>query len=102
MTTNVLLVGKLGIVVDDAKSQIQLPDIQLFAGTNLAEVRSAFQKAGIHHVIMGAGLDIDLRLEIVRTIFQNSESTTVHMKDVASGPQGFLPFVRAVLKGLRT
>jgi hypothetical protein len=31
MTTNVLLAGKLGIVVDDAKSQIQLPDIQLFA-----------------------------------------------------------------------
>jgi hypothetical protein len=100
MTTSVLLVGKLGIVVDDVKSQIQLPDIQLSAATNLAEVRSAFQKAEIQHVIIGAGLDIDLRLEIVRTIFQLSESTTVHMKDVASGPQGFLPFVHAVLKGL--
>jgi hypothetical protein len=49
---------------------------------------------------MGAGLDIDVRLEIIRTIFTMSDSTTVHMKDVASGPEGFLPFVRALLSGL--
>jgi hypothetical protein len=48
----------------------------------------------------GAGLDLDIRLEIVREIFQTSETTTVHLKDVASGPGGFLPFVRSVLAGL--
>jgi hypothetical protein len=100
MTINVLLLGKKAIVVEDATRQLQLPDVQLFAGTNLDEVRLAFEQAEIRHVIMGAGLDIDVRLEIVRTIFQLSETTTVHMKDFASGPEGFLPFVRAVLTGL--
>jgi hypothetical protein len=100
MTINALLLGKTTIVVEEAKSQLQLPDIQLFAATNLDEVRLAFAQATIDHVIMGAGLDIDVRLEIIRTIFTMSDSTTVHMKDVASGPEGFLPFVRALLSGL--
>jgi len=49
---------------------------------------------------MGAGIDLETRLQIVREIFQLSETTTVHMKDRLSGPDGFLPFVRAVLRGL--
>ena len=102
MTISVLLLGKKAIVVEDAKSQLHLPDLRLFAATNLDEVRLAFEQAEIDHVIMGAGLDIDLRLKMIRTIFQISETTTVHMKDVASGPEGFLPFVRAVLTGLHT
>jgi len=102
MTINTLLLGKMAIVVEEAKSQLPLPDVRLFAATTLDEVRLAFEQAEIDHVIMGAGLDIDLRLEIIRTIFDMSDSTTVHMKDVASGPEGFLPFVRAVLSGLHT
>jgi hypothetical protein len=42
---------------------------------------------------------LETRLEIVREIFQLSDTTSVHMKDVASGPQGFLPFVRSILNG---
>ncbi len=57
-------------------------------------------KAKTDHVIMGAGLDIDVRLDIIREVFELSDSTTVHMKDFASGPQGMLPFVRAVLSAL--
>jgi len=63
-------------------------------------VRSAFAQADIDHVIIGAGLDLETRLEIVREIFLTSDTTTVHMKDFASGPDGFLPFVRSVLTGL--
>jgi hypothetical protein len=66
----------------------------------LDEVRSAFAQADIDHVIMGAGLDLEARLEIVREIFLASDKTTVHLKDFASGPDGFLPFVRSVLAGL--
>jgi hypothetical protein len=39
-------------------------------------------------------------LEIVREIVLASDKTTVHMKDFASGPDGFLPFVRSVPAGL--
>ena len=100
MTRRVLLLGRLGVVVEDAQRQLQLPDVQLLVATGLDEVRSAFAQADIDHVIMGAGLDLEARLEIVREIFLASETTTVHMKDVASGPDGFLPFVRSVLAGL--
>ena len=62
-------------------------------------MRSAFADADIDHVIMGAALDLETRLEIVREIFLASDRTTVHLKDVASGPDGFLPFVRSVLGG---
>ena len=48
----------------------------------------------------GAGLDLEPRLETVREIFLASDKTTVHLKDFASGPDGFLPFVRSVLAGL--
>jgi hypothetical protein len=49
---------------------------------------------------MGAGVDLDVRLQIIREIFQLSDKTTVHMKDFATGSAGFLPFVRSVLTGL--
>ena len=35
----------------------------------------------IDHMIMGAGIDLDDRVAIVRHIFANSTSTTFHMKD---------------------
>ena len=57
---------------------------------------------GIDTVIMGAGIDLETRLEIVRRTFEASETTTVHMKDRASGRHGMMPFVNAVLRGLTT
>jgi hypothetical protein len=100
MARSVLLLGRLGVVVEDAQQQLRMPDVRLYLATGLDEVRSAFAQADIDHVIMGAGLDLEARLEIVREIFLASDKTTVHMKDFASGPVGFLPFVRSVLAGL--
>jgi hypothetical protein len=39
-------------------------------------------------------------LEIAREVFETSDWTTVHIKDRASGPEGFLPFVRSIIRGL--
>jgi hypothetical protein len=100
MARRVLLLGRLGVVVEDAQQQLRMPDVQLLVATGLDEVRSAFAQADIDHVIMGAGLDLEARREIVREIFLASDKTTVHLKDFASGPDGFLPFVRSVLAGL--
>jgi hypothetical protein len=36
----------------------------------------------------------------VREVFALSDRATVHMKDQMSGPEGFVPFARAVLTGL--
>jgi hypothetical protein len=59
-----------------------------------------FRKEKIDIVIIGAGLNIDVRCEIIKLIFSLSDTTTVHMKDYASGPQGMLPFVNSVLNGV--
>jgi hypothetical protein len=58
------------------------------------------RQAEVDHVIIGGGLDIETRAELVREVFYSSDRATVHMKDQMSGPEGFLPFVRAVLAGL--
>ncbi len=75
-------------------------DVELRAGTTLDDVRAAFEKGPVDIVIMGAGLDLATRLDIVPHVFTFSESTTVHMKDRTSGPAGMIPFVNAILGGL--
>ena len=91
MSIKVLPVGRLGIVPEDAKGELQMPDLELFAATHIAQVKAIFQDHSIQHVFMGAGLELEQRIEIVRTVFQESKTTTVRLKDVASGPQGFFP-----------
>lgn len=100
MNANVLLLGRTGIVLDDVKENLDIKTINLFAGTTLDNVKELFERQNIDIVIMGAGLDIELRLEIIKTIFSMSKATTVHMKDWASGPGGMVPFVNGILNGL--
>ncbi len=101
MPTNVLLLGRTGIVLDDVEAHLDVHDIDLFAGTNLNDVQATMAAEPIDHVIMGAGIDLDTRLAIIRHIFDTSTSTTVHMKDRDSGPAGMIPFVNAILTGLQ-
>jgi hypothetical protein len=49
---------------------------------------------------MGAGIELDERLAVVRAVYEASDTTTIHLKDAASGPEGFLPFVHAILSAL--
>ena len=101
-TRTALILGRRHSVVDDAEHQLELdlPGTRLLEGTSIDDARSAFAHTKIDHVIMGAGIDLETRLQIIREIFQASDTTTVHMKDRASGPEGFLPFIRSVLRGL--
>lgn len=102
MRTTVLLLGRTGVDVDHVQRQLGLAELHLIGGTGLHDVRNAFAAGGhVDHVIMGAGIDLDTRLQIVREIYQLSDNTTVHLKDRVSGREGFLPFVRAILGGLR-
>lgn len=102
MGMTVLLLGRKGIVLDDVRRELSVQDVTLLGGTSLDDVRTAFAERSVDVVIMGAGIDLETRLEIVRRIFAVSNSTTVHMKDFDSGPSGMLPFVDGILRGLRT
>ena len=96
----ILLLGRLGINVENVRKNLSVSNVELLAGTNLEEVKAAFEGSEIDMVIMGAGIDLDDRIAIIRHVFETSNSTTVHMKDRQSGPAGMLPFVDNILKGL--
>ncbi|MCJ1460451.1 hypothetical protein MMC28_010833 [Mycoblastus sanguinarius] len=102
MAVKILLLGRKGIVVDDAKSRLNDLDLEIYAGTRIDDVRTTFSShADVRHVFMSAGIDLETRLEIVREVFRLSDSTTVHMKDTTAGPQGFVPFIKAMFDGFK-
>ena len=98
MNKNVLLVGRKAIVLDDVRKGLAVQDVTLFSASTLDDVRKVLDDHSIDMVIMGAGIDLDTRVQIVRHIFEASNSITVHMKDWDSGLQGFLPFVKGLLE----
>jgi hypothetical protein len=100
MTTRVLLLGLVPNLVDDFRHELDMPDLDLLGGTVVEDVRSAFAQADVDHVILGGGLDLRTRLDAVQEVFQSSDKATAHLKDHLSGPEGFVPFVRSVLRGL--
>ena len=97
----ILLVGKSFTAVPPL-DQLIIKDAQYFAAPGLTEVQQVFEKNNnaIEIVIMGAGIELGKRLEVVRYVFTTSNTTTVHMKDRETGPEGFVPFINRVLSGL--
>jgi hypothetical protein len=97
----ILLVGKSLTNVPPA-DLLAIKNAEYFAAPGLSEVQQVFDKNNnsIDIVIMGAGIELEKRLEIVRHVFNTSNITTVHMKDRATGPEGFVPFINNVLTGL--
>src|SRR6266480_2034324 len=101
MAKTVLLLGVRADLLETVKQQLQGADAEFLAGTSEADVEPAFRQADIDHVIIGGGLGLEARAVMVREVFRSSDRATVHLKDHMSGPEGFLPFVSAVLGGLR-
>ena len=79
---------------------LKQPAVEFAAGTSLNDLKVAFSEEVPSAVIMGAGLPLEVRLDVIRFVFEHSETTTVHMKDWSSGPLGMLPFVTGVVQGL--
>lgn len=100
MAKTVLLLGVRADLLETVRQELQIPGTEFVGRTGVADVEPAFRQADIDHVIIGGGLDLEARAAMVREVFQSSDRATVHMKDQMSGPEGFLPFVRAVLGGL--
>ncbi|EXJ67322.1 uncharacterized protein A1O5_09335 [Cladophialophora psammophila CBS 110553] len=121
--STILLLARKGSVLEQAPSQLlqaasasgdesfsssspTRPDLRVHTGSSVADLRSAFNQAsakarGIQHVFVGAGLELENQLEIVREAITISASVCVLLKDATSGPDGFVPFVKAVLGGMR-
>ena len=95
----ILLVGKQ---LTEVPSGLSMKDVQYFAAPDLKTAQKVFEENNnaIDIVIMGAGIELGKRLEVARYVFNTSNTTTVHMKDWETGPQGFVPFINSVLSGL--
>lgn len=97
---NVLVVGRQQQVIDAAQRELGLPGVRVYGATTPARVTVALRARPIEHVFMGPGLDLDTRLDIVRRVFEESDTTCVHLKDHSRGPEGALDFVRGIIDGL--
>jgi hypothetical protein len=100
VTKRVLVLGLMPSLLDDFRRQLDMPEVEFVGGTEVDDVRAAFAQGDLDHVILGGGLNLQARLDAVREVFQSSDKATVHLKDHLSGPEGFLPFARSVLRGL--
>ena len=98
-TMNVLLTVRTRAVADGVIAALSDLNVQFYAATSLEEVDAVLGRVHPDHVIMGGGLDLESRLQIVRHVFETSNTTTVHMNP-PTGPETYLPFVREVLHGL--
>ncbi len=94
---HVLLLGRTPFDPQTVEAGIIRSDVELAYGTSLEDVKAAFTRGPVDVVIMGAGLPLRDRLAIVECVFDSSDSTSVHMKDRASGKDGMMPFVNQVL-----
>ncbi|WP_214326595.1 hypothetical protein [Nonomuraea sediminis] len=47
MATTVLLLGLKGVVVDEARAHLDLPDLEILSGTGIDDVRDAGPRAGL-------------------------------------------------------
>lgn len=101
MSTHVLIMGRTNAVLYEVADHLDTTGFELHSAITLAEVEEIMADHKMAAAIMGAGLDLGLRLQIIEAIFSASTSTTIHMKDWDSGPTGMLPFVANVLNGLR-
>ena len=90
----ILLVGRTQSVIDDVIKELGAGEVEFSTANSLEGVQSALAKAQLDHVIIGGGLDLDSRLQIVRRVFESSSSTTgPHELAVRTGE---LPAVRQV------
>lgn len=100
-TLHVLIVGRLLDIVDQTRSSAQCPNAVLYGATTLDEVRKTLSLKPIDVMVIGAAVELSERLAIARAAFEMSEHITVHLKDKASGPAGFVPFVERVVASRR-
>jgi hypothetical protein len=99
--TRLLILGLRPALVVDFRLELgRIEDVELVTGSDLDGLGAAFALEDVDHVLLGGGLDVATRPEGVREVFRLSDRATVHMKDQLSGPEGFVPFARAVLRGL--
>lgn len=77
MSQKILLLGITDSVLANAQQQLTRPDLEVFLGKNVEDVRSRLSQTPINHVFIGGRLAEETRLEVAWEVIQASETTTV-------------------------
>ncbi len=56
MSKKILFLGLSDSVLADAQQQLARPDLEVFRGTSVEDVRSTLARTNIDHVFMGGGI----------------------------------------------
>lgn len=97
----VLLIGRIHFDQDEARAALDPAlDLELFTGASLDDVELVLSNHPIDTLIIGAGVDPDTRVAIMRRVLAVSDSTTVHLEGEDSDGNGVMPFANGVLTGL--
>lgn len=95
----ILLVGRLPSVVEDIESQLDDLSIEWLGAHDRNEViRQLEAEPNISSVIIGAGLDDNIRGDLIGIIASRRPDICIHLKDRLSGPAGMAPFVRRIVE----
>jgi len=62
MTKRILLIGRLGVVVNDVQYQLQMADIELFGGTGIDDIRAIFARTKETHPKDGHKIPLGVEL----------------------------------------
>ena len=96
----IILVGRKPEIMIQLVAGLKQKAVKFATATSIEDLTVAFDQELPSAVIMGAGLPLETRLDIIKFIFEHSETTTVHMKDWSSGSSAMLPFVTTIIEGL--
>ena len=82
----ILILGRGGFRRNAAIAAIGRPDITIYTGKDIEDVKTTFailqkEDRTIDHVFMGAGIEIEVRLQIIREASETCGATTMHLKD---------------------
>jgi hypothetical protein len=99
MSKKILLLGFTDSILTEAQQRLTRPGLEVFLGKSVEDVRFRLSQTTIDHVFVGGKLAVETHLEIAWEVLQANDATTVHVQD-RLGPEGYLPFVEAVLRGL--
>ena len=91
---NILLLGRLASIVDKLTDELSNENVLIHGATNAKEAVQQLDSHTINIVVMGGGLDDDIRAELCQLIWSKREDLTIHIKDRASGPSSMADFIK--------
>jgi DNA-binding response OmpR family regulator len=97
---NILLLGRLASKVNELAADVNDSQISLHPATNAEEASRQLDEQQIDLVVMGGGLDDEIRAQLCRLIWAKRDDLSIHIKDRASGPAAMAEFIKRIIKGL--